>query len=65
MLNIKSLAIATDGSYKRLAVTYDEIDDAGKIINGNVKVNRVVVDENVLHAVSTIEDFAKSIISNN
>lgn len=65
MLNIKSLAIATDGSYKRLAVTYDEIDDAGKIINSNVKVNRVVVDENVLHAVSTIENFAKSIISNN
>lgn len=65
MLNIKSLAIATDGSYKRLAVTYDEIDDTGKVINSNVKVNRVVVDDAVLSAVSTIEDFAKSIVKNN
>ena len=65
MLNIKSLAIATDGSYKRLAVTYDEVDDTGKVINSNVKVNRVVVDDDVLSAVSTIEDFAKSIIKNN
>ena len=59
MVNIKSLSIATDGSYKRLAVTYDEIDDTGKIVNGNVKVNRVIVDETVLHAVASIEDFAK------
>lgn len=65
MVNVKSLAIATDGSYKRLAVTYDEVDDAGKVINSNVKVNRVVVDDAVLGAVSTIEDFAKSIIKDN
>ena len=65
MVNIKSLSIATDGSYKRLAVTYDEIDDTGKIINGNVKVNRVIVDETVLHSVALIEDFAKTLITNN
>ena len=65
MLNIKSLAIATDGSYKRLAVTYDEVDDAGKVINGNAKINRVVVDDTILSAASTIEGFAKSIIENN
>lgn len=65
MLNIKSLAVATDGSYKRLAITYDKIDDAGKVINSNAKFNRVVVDGDVLGAISTIEDFAKSIIDKN
>lgn len=63
-MNIKSLAIAADGSYKRLAVTYDEVDDTGKIINSNAKVNRVVVDDAILSAISTIENFAKSIIDN-
>lgn len=64
MMNVKSFAVATDGSYKRLAVTYDEVDDTGKIINSNAKVNRVVVDDAILSAISTIENFAKSIIDN-
>ena len=63
MINIKGLAIATDGSFKRMAITYDEIDDAGKVVNGNVKVNRIVTDETVLSAIATIEEYALSIIS--
>lgn len=37
MINIKGLAIATDGNFKRMAVTYDEIDNTGKVTNSNAK----------------------------
>lgn len=62
MLNIKSLSIATDGAYKRIAITYDEIDNVGKVINSNARVNRVVVDNNILDAIASIENFARLIV---
>ena len=62
MKNIKGFAVASDGSMKRIAITYDELDDSGKIINSNVKVNRLVVDESTLNAISNIENYVKNII---
>ena len=48
MINIKGYAIAQDGAVKRMAITYDEINSEGKVINPNARVNRVVVDDNAL-----------------
>lgn len=62
MTNIKGMAIATDGSFKRIAITYDEIDGTGKIVNSNAKINRVVTDDTVLEAISVIENYAKTVI---
>lgn len=62
MLNIKGLSIANDGDHKRMAITYDEIDETGKVIGSNIKINRIIVDDSILTAVSTIENFAKTII---
>lgn len=62
MKNVKGFAVASDGSMKRIAITYDEIDEkAGKIINGNVKINRMVSDYEVISAISTIESYAHEI----
>lgn len=62
MKNVKVFAVASDGSMKRIAITYDAIDDSGKITNPNVKVNRIVSDSGVLAAISKIEEFAQAII---
>lgn len=62
MYNIKGIAVATDGTMKRIAVTYDEIDDEGTITSSNNKTNRVITDEDVLSAVTTLEEYAESII---
>lgn len=61
MNNIKGFAIASDGSMKRIAITYDEIDENGKIINSNVKINRVITDHDVLEAIASIESYAQHI----
>lgn len=61
MKNIKGIAFAADGSMKRLAITYDEVNSDGKVTNQNVKVNRVVTDDKVINALATVEAFAQSI----
>lgn len=63
MKNIKGIAVATDGSFKRMAITYDVIDEVtGKVTASNVKANRVVTDPDVLGEIEKIEQFAQSII---
>ena len=55
MNNIKGFAIANDGSMKRIAITYDVVDDAsGKPVKMNVKTSNFITDNDVLSAVSTI-----------
>ena len=63
MKNIKGFAIASDGNMKRIAITYDEIDDSGKVINSNVKVNRIVTDSTVSKSIATIETYLNTIIN--
>lgn len=63
MKNIKGIAVASDGNMKRIAITYDEIDDIGKVINSNIKVNRLVTDEDSLGAIAILENYVQSIIN--
>lgn len=64
MKNIKGLAVMTDGNLKRMAITYDEIEtETGKVINSNVKMNRVITDESILEALNTVEDHAYSLLT--
>ena len=62
MKNIKGFAVGTDGTMKRSAITYDEIDESGKVINANVKVNRIVTDSEALQAIDTVLNYAQSLI---
>lgn len=62
MKNIKGFAVANDGAMKRIAVTYDEINDKGEVINANVKMNRIVTDEKTLKAIETVQKFAETIV---
>ena len=61
MINVKATSIASDGNAKRIAVAYDKIDESGKVVNSNLKTNRVVVDEDVLAAISVIDTYAKKV----
>ena len=63
MINIKAIATATDGSVKRMAVTYDVINDEGKVTSANAKLNRVVIDQAALKAIDTLEQLAQESIT--
>lgn len=62
MKNIKGFAVGTDGTMKRIAITYDEIDENGKVTNANVKVNRIVTDDEALQAIDTVLVYAQGVI---
>lgn len=62
MNNIKGIALVTDGNSKRIAVTYDTINDDGIATAQNKRTNRIVMDSNVLSAINVIEEYAQSVI---
>lgn len=63
MINIKAIATASDGSVKRMAITYDIINDEGKVTSANAKLNRVVIDQAALKAIDTLEQLAQESIT--
>ena len=63
MNNLKGYAIATDGTMKRIAITYDVVDDNGKVVNQNVKVNRIVTDEIALEHIEYLDSYCKEVIA--
>lgn len=62
MKNIKGIAVVTDGSLKRMAVTFDVVEDDGTISRTNQRINRVVTDSDVLEAVKEFEAYAQKIV---
>lgn len=62
MKNLKSLTITTDGSVKRISITYDVIDDNGKVTGPNKRLNRVITDATALKSVVGVEKIAASLM---
>ena len=62
MKNLKGIAVVTDGNTKRIAITYDVINDKGEATSVNKRINRVVTDINVLEAVKSCEAYEQKIM---
>lgn len=62
---VTSTTILTTGEGKRISVTYSEIDDKGNLTSENNRVNRIIVDDEILEMVGKLEEFAKGIIETN
>ena len=63
MNNIKGFAVITDGNTKRIAITYDVINDnTGVVIEQNKKINRIITADSAKESVKTLEDYAQDII---
>lgn len=63
MNNIKGYAIASDGNMKRIAITYDVIDEeTGVPISLNKKINQYVTDDAILKLVAKIDTYAQGIV---
>lgn len=58
MNNIKGFAIANDGNMKRIAVTYDQINDDGKVVKSNMKMNRIVTDSEIIESINKLWDYS-------
>jgi len=64
MINVKGFAIANDGDMKRIAITYDKVDDVtGKPIEQNVKVSNFITDKETLEALFVVDSYVHSVIN--
>ncbi len=64
MVNLKGFAIANDGDMKRVAVTFDVVDEVtGKPVEVNVKANNFITDKATLDAVSIVEEYVRNVIN--
>lgn len=61
MIAVTSMGILTTAEGKRISITFSVIDDSGKITKENQRINRVILDEDVLSHISAIEQFALGI----
>lgn len=62
MKNVTSMTVLTTAEGKRLSITFSEIDNNGNIIKENVRVNKIVVNRDVLGYITELEDFAQGIV---
>lgn len=62
MKNLKGIAVVTDGNTKRIAITYDVINDKGEATSVNKRINRIVTDSEVLNSILVVESYAQTII---
>ena len=62
MNNITGIGVIQLGNAKRIGITYQVIDESGKITADNQATNKIITNEEVLKAVSVLNDYAQSII---
>ena len=62
MNNIKAIGIANDGNMKRASINYDVVNEEGKVVSSNKRVNRVVTDDVVINAINVIYEYANKIL---
>lgn len=63
MRKVTSITTHTTAEGKRISITFSEIDETGKIVEDNKRINRVVVDEEALVHINALEEFAQGIVS--
>lgn len=59
---VTSIGLFDDAIGKRISLTYSQIDDTGKIISDNKRIDRVVTDTTVIENINAIKAYAASLI---
>ena len=65
MNNIKAIGMANDGSMKRISVNYDVVNEEGKVVSSNKRINRVITDNDVINAINIIYEYANTMLKEN
>lgn len=63
MKKVTSMTLFDTSAGRRLSITYSEISDTGQILRSNIRVDRILVtDEMIAHA-DALAEYAQSIVS--
>lgn len=59
---VTSITAWNDSVGKRVSITYSEVDETGKIISDNGRIDKVVVDKDAKNTIDDLLEFAQTII---
>lgn len=59
---VTSITCWNDAVGKRMSITYSEIDESGKIISDNRRVDRVVTDAEAINMIDLLRDKAQEVV---
>ena len=62
MIRITSITLFNDAVGKRLSATYSEIDEQGQILSDNKRIDRLVVDDEIVAKANEIAEYAQSLL---
>ena len=59
---VTSVTVFNDAVGKRMSITYSEIDDQGKIISDNKRLDRVVTEKAIIGVADELANYAQKFI---
>lgn len=59
---VTSVTIFGDAVGTRLSITYSEVDEQGRIVKDNIRVDRVITDKTAKDTANDLMDYAQGLI---
>ena len=59
---VTSMGFFNDAIGKRISITYTEIDDEGRVVSDNKRIDRVITDSVAIEHVTALERFAQTFV---
>ena len=59
---VTSVTIFSDAVGMRISITYSEIDEQGKIIKDNIRIDRVITNKDAKATASALMEYAQELV---
>lgn len=63
MRKVTSMTLFNTSAGRRLSITYSEISDTGQILRSNIRVDRILVTEDIIAHADALAEYAQSVIN--
>lgn len=61
---VTSVTVFNDAVGKRMSITYSEVDETGKIISDNKRIDRVITDASARQTADALTAYAQAFVDN-
>lgn len=62
MKKVTAVTLFNSGEGMRISIVFSELDETGKVINDNSRIDRVILSSDALSLVDSINSYAQTII---
>lgn len=62
MKKVTAVTLFNSGEGMRISIMFSELDETGKVINDNSRIDRVILSSDALSLVDSINSYAQTII---